>query len=169
MNGFEVVKQLRKEHMPTPVIMLTAKDDVSDKVKGLDYGADDYLTKPFSPEELLARIRALTRRKDESYKDETVFGDLTLDTKSLLLSCGKKTVHLGLKESEVLRLLIDANGSTVSKEQLLLKVWGAESDAEDNNVEVYISFLRKKLLYLKSNTSISTVRKIGYHLEADAQ
>ena len=169
MNGFEMVKQLRKEHMPTPVIMLTAKDDVSDKVKGLDYGADDYLTKPFSPEELLARIRALTRRKDESYKDETVFGDLTLDTKSLLLSCGKKTVHLGLKESEVLRLLIDSNGSTVSKEQLLLKVWGAESDAEDNNVEVYISFLRKKLLYLKSNTSISTVRKIGYHLEADAQ
>ncbi len=169
MNGFEVVKQLRKEHMPTPVIMLTAKDDVTDKVKGLDYGADDYLTKPFSPEELLARIRALTRRKDESYKDETVFGDLTLDTKSLLLSCGKKTVHLGLKESEVLRLLIDSNGSTVSKEQLLLKVWGAESDAEDNNVEVYISFLRKKLLYLKSNTSIATVRKIGYHLEADAQ
>lgn len=169
MNGFEVVKQLRKEHMPTPVIMLTAKDDVSDKVKGLDDGADDYLTKPFSPEELLARIRALTRRKDESYKDETVFGDLTLDTKSLLLSCGKKTVHLGLKESEVLRLLIDSNGSTVSKEQLLLKVWGAESDAEDNNVEVYISFLRKKLLYLESNTSIATVRKIGYHLEADAQ
>jgi DNA-binding response OmpR family regulator len=96
-----------------------------------------------------------------------VFADLSLDTKSLLLSCGTKSVHLGLKEAEVLRLLIEANGSTVSKEQLLLKVWGSESDAEDNNVEVYISFLRKKLGYLKSAASIATVRKIGYHLEAE--
>ncbi|MFA0815369.1 MAG: response regulator transcription factor [Anaerofustis sp.] len=167
MNGFDVVKQMRKNKMPTPVIMLTAKDEVSDKVKGLDCGADDYLTKPFASEELLARIRALTRRKDEAYKEESVFADLSLDTKSLLLSCGTKSVHLGLKEAEVLRLLIEANGSTVSKEQLLLKVWGSESDAEDNNVEVYISFLRKKLGYLKSAASIATVRKIGYHLEAE--
>lgn len=165
MNGFDVVREMRRQKNQTPVILLTAKSEVADKVTGLDGGADDYLTKPFSPDELIARIRALSRRKGEVIMDELVLADLELILSNNILQCGSKTVQLGLKEFEIMRLLLSNPNTIVPKEDLLLKVWGAESDAEDNNVEVYISFLRKKLVYLNSAVNISTIRKVGYRLE----
>ncbi len=165
MNGFEVVRELRNRKIKTPVILLTAKDEVTDKVKGLDCGADDYLTKPFSAEELLARVRACTRRKGEVVLDTLTYSDLSLNLSNYMLVCGKKSVHLGNKEFEIMRLFMSNPEAVMQKEVLLTKVWGYDSDAEDNNVEVYISFLRKKLLFLGSKVSIVTIRKIGYYLE----
>ncbi len=167
MNGFEIVKQMRKNKNSTPVIMLTAKDDIADKVKGLDCGADDYLAKPFSTEELLARLRALTRRQGEVVAEELVFDDLILNCSNYILQCGHKSVHLGVKEFEIMRMLMTNPKIVLPKEQILLKIWGTESDAEDNNVEVYISFLRKKLFFLHSSVTIETMRKVGYYLKAD--
>ena len=168
MNGIEVLRNLRKEGIKTPVILLTAKDDVSDKVKGLDSGADDYLTKPFSTEELLARVRALSRRStSELVCDDTLtFDDLSLDLSTYELSCGSNSVKLGLKEFSIMELLLRNGNKVLSKENLLVKIWGYESDAEYNNVEVYISFLRKKLGYIKSGVSIKTLRGVGYSLES---
>ena len=148
-----------------PVLMLTARDDVTDKVLGLDCGADDYMTKPFSPEELLARIRALSRRQGDVLLEDIHWADLTLKLSSRTLHCGAKSVSLGFKEFEVLKLLLANPNGIVSKEELLVKVWGSDSNAEDNNVEAYISFLRKKFFYLGSHAGIGTVRKVGYHLE----
>lgn len=165
MNGFDVVNELRRNKNQTPVILLTAKGEVTDKVKGLDCGADDYLTKPFAPEELIARIRALSRRHGEVVMDELSFEDLTLNLSAFTLECGNKSVRLGLKEFEVMRLLLANLSNIITKEDMLLKIWGSESDAEDNNVEVYVSFLRKKLAYLGTAVNISTVRKVGYYLE----
>jgi len=165
MNGFDVVKELRRNKNQTPVILLTAKGEVADKVKGLDCGADDYLTKPFAPEELIARIRALSRRQGEVVMDELSFADLNLNLSAFTLECGNKSVRLGLKEFEVMRLLLSNLSNIITKEDMLLKIWGSESDAEDNNVEVYVSFLRKKLAYLGTAVNISTVRKVGYYLE----
>ncbi len=167
MNGFEVVRQMRRNKKSTPVILLTARDEVSDKVKGLDCGADDYLTKPFAPEELIARIRALSRRHGEVIMDELAFADIKLNLSAYMLECGYKSVRLGIKEFEVMRLLLSNPNSIVPKEDILLKVWGTETDAEDNNVEVYISFLRKKLAYLSASVKIATVRKVGYHLDVE--
>lgn len=167
MNGFEVVKLLRKNKISTPVILLTAKDEVADKITGLDYGADDYLTKPFVPDELLARIRALTRRQGEVVMNEISFADITLNLSTFMLQKDSKSIHLGLKEFEVMRLLITNPLVIVSKDEMISKIWGTESEAEDNNVEVYISFLRKKLLYLGSKVNITTQRKIGYFLEEE--
>ena len=169
MNGYDVVHSLRENHIATPVLLLTAKDEVTDKVRGLDSGADDYLTKPFSTEELLARLRALTRRKGEIAPEELTFGDVLLDTNNFLLKSGDKSVRLGRKEFEVMQILMRNDGNVVSKEILLEKVWGAQSSAEDNNVEAYISFLRKKLFFVGSKVLIATVRKIGYYLSEDAQ
>lgn len=168
MNGFEVAHELRRQNVRTPVLMLTARDELSSKVTGLDSGADDYMTKPFAPEELLARVRALSRRQGDVQLDEAKFADLTLNLSSCDLLCGSKSVHLGFKEFEVMRLLMSAPRAVVPKEELLTRVWGADSDAEDNNVEAYISFLRKKLFYLGSHTSINTLRKVGYRLEETA-
>lgn len=165
MDGYEVVKQLRLKKNKTPVILLTAKDGISDKIKGLDSGADDYLTKPFNSEELLARIRAVTRRKGELVFKNITFGDLCLDLDNYVLSCGEKSLRLGYKEYEIMNIFMSSPKSVVQKEELLTKVWGYDSDAEDNNVEVYISFLRKKLNYLESSVTINTIRRIGYHLE----
>ena len=164
MNGFDIVRKMRENKEKTPVILLTAKDEITDKVKGLDCGADDYLTKPFSPEELLARVRALSRRQSEIVSNELKFGDLILNQSANTLFSKAKSIRLGLKEFEILRLLMSNPSSIVTKEDLLLKVWGADSNAEDNNVEVYISFLRKKFSFLDSNVTIETIRKIGYHL-----
>lgn len=164
-NGFEVVRELRAQKERTPVLLLTAKDEVQDKVTGLDCGADDYLTKPFFTEELLARVRALSRRHGEVVLNELAFGDLTLNLAAYTLHCGAKSVRLGRKEFEVLHLLMANPHIVLSKETLLLKIWGSESDAEDNNVEAYISFLRKKLAFLHSTVQIATERKLGYHLE----
>ena len=165
MNGFEVVREMRRQKNYTPVILLTARSEVPDKVKGLDCGADDYLTKPFANDELIARIRALSRRKGEIIMDELVLDDLQLNLANNTLQCDDKTIQLGLKEFEIMRILLSNPNLIVPKEDLLLKVWGTESDAEDNNVEVYISFLRKKLAYLNSRVNICTIRKVGYRLE----
>lgn len=165
MNGYEVVYKLRENKITTPVILLTAKDEITDKVTGLDYGADDYMTKPFAPEELLARIRALSRRHSDVVLEELCFADLTLNLSTYMLSRGPKTVRLGFKEYEVLKILMSNSRMVVPKEDLILKVWGMESDAEDNNVEAYISFLRKKFFFLGSNVNITTIRKVGYQLE----
>jgi Response regulators consisting of a CheY-like receiver domain and a winged-helix DNA-binding domain len=164
MNGFDIVRKMRENNEKTPVILLTAKDEIADKVTGLDCGADDYLTKPFSPEELLARVRALSRRQGEIVTNELKFGDLILNQSANTLFCRAKSIRLGLKEFEILRLLMSNPTSIVTKEDLILKVWGSDSNAEDNNVEVYISFLRKKFFFLDSTVTIETVRKIGYHL-----
>ena len=149
VGGFEVARRLRCAHVSTPILMLTARDEIPDKIAGLDHGADDYMTKPFDIGELAA-------------------GDLVLDTPTRSLRCGEKSVRLGFKEFDVLRLLLATPRAVIPKEDIISKVWGLESEAEDNNVEVYISFLRKKLAYLGSRVSIGTVRKVGYHLEVPA-
>ncbi len=165
LNGFEVVSRMRKNKISTPVLLLTAKDEIMEKILGLDSGADDYLTKPFSTDELLARLRALTRRQGEVVLDEIRFSDLSLNCSALTLQSGMKSVRLGMKEFELMRMLISCPQTVLPKEQILIKLWGTESDAEDNNVEVYISFLRKKLSFLNSDVSIETVRKLGYYLK----
>ena len=166
-DGFEIVRALRAAKVKTPVIMLTARDDVRDKIRGLDKGADDYMTKPFVPEELLARIRALSRRQGEVLLEEITMEDLTLSLSTNDLLCGAKSIHLAFKEFEIMKILLSNQKAIVSKDMLISKVWGDDSDAEDNNVEAYISFLRKKLSFLGSRVQIATIRKVGYRLEAD--
>lgn len=164
-EDFEVVHRLRESHCVTPVLVLSGKQDVQDCIKSLDSGADDYMARPFVPEELLARLRALSRRQGPIIMDELKYEDLVLNLNNSQLTCGDKSVHLSFKEYEVLKLLITSTRLVVSKDELIDKIWGAESGAEDNNVEVYISFLRKKLRNLESRVNIGTIRKMGYHLE----
>ena len=163
IDGFGVCELIRQESQ-VPILMLTARDEISDKVKGLDCGADDYMTKPFDTSELLARVRALTRRQGEVVSEELAFGDLSLHLSSHCLRRGDKSVRLGFKEFEVLRLLLQNAKLVTPKDDIIAKVWGLDSEAEDNNVEVYISFLRKKLSFLASQVSIGTMRKVGYFL-----
>ncbi|WP_163195452.1 response regulator transcription factor [Clostridium thermarum] len=166
MDGLTVLKNIRKEGLGVPVILLTAKGEITDKVAGLDSGADDYLAKPFATEELLARIRAVARRKGEVLQSSTLkFGDIELNPSTLKLSTSTKEVKLILKESELLELLINRKNSATSKELIIEKLWGFDSEVEHNHVEVYISFLRKKLAFLNSKVIISTVRGVGYILE----
>lgn len=165
MNGYEVANMLRKDKDQTPIIMLTAKSSIDDKVMGLDCGADDDMTKPFEPKELLARIRAISRRQGEVVLDEAAFGDLTLDLSTCDLKCRDKSIHLNFKEFEILKLLMSNPKTAVTKEDMIVKVWGYDSDATDNNVEAYVSFLRKKFSFLKTNVSINALRKVGYRLE----
>lgn len=166
LNGFEVLRRLRAEGNATPVLLLTARSETGDKVTGLDSGADYYLTKPFEPKELLACVRALTRRAPELRETGKLsFGDLQLEQTTFNLSCGERSVRLSRKEFDMMELLMLNQKQVVTKENLLLKVWGYESDAEDNNVEVYISFLRKKLDFLHSGVKIKTIRMLGYCLE----
>lgn len=164
IDGYEVARTLRRKKNATPILMLTARGEVADKVVGLDCGADDYMTKPFDTSELLARVRALTRRQGEVVSEELAFGDLSLHLSSHCLRRGDKSVRLGFKEFEVLRLLLQNAKLVTPKDDIIAKVWGLDSEAEDNNVEVYISFLRKKLSFLASQVSIGTVRKVGYFL-----
>lgn len=168
LDGFTVVRRLREQKIATPVLLLTARDEVRDKVSGLDCGADDYMTKPFSPEELLARVRALARRQGEVQLQQLTFDDLVLNLSSYDLCRAEKSVHLGFKEFEVLRILMSNPGIVVMKDTLISKVWGSESGAEDNNVEAYISFLRKKFAFLGSRVGVATQRKVGYKLEVGA-
>lgn len=164
MNGFEVVTKLRRAHISTPVLLLTARDAISDKITGYDSGADDYMTKPFSPAELLAHLRMLTRRQGEVVFEEICAGDLLLNLESYDLSCGEKTIHLSYKEFCLAKVLMSNAGQIVSKEMLINKVWGVGSSAEDNNVEAYISFVRKKIKFIGSSAKIETIRKAGYRL-----
>ncbi len=166
LDGISLLQKLRSCGNTTPVLMLTAKSDLSDRVAGLDSGADYYLTKPFEPKELLACIRALTRRQPELRTADTLqYGDLILNQNTYSLSCGNREVRLSRKEFDMMELLIRNQGIVLTKENLLLKIWGYESDAEDNNVEVYISFLRRKLTHLHSSVKIRTIRMVGYCLE----
>ena len=167
LDGFTVLRRLRAEGSTTPVLMLTARSELTDRVNGLDSGADYYLTKPFEPKELLACIRALTRRQPELRQTDALeYGDLRLEKTSFTLSCGERSVRLSRKEFDMMEMLMLNRKMVITKEKLLLKVWGYESDAEDNNVEVYISFLRKKLDHLHSRVKIRTIRMVGYCLEA---
>ena len=167
MDGFEVVRTLRRKGIGTPILMLTASTAVRDKVAGLTYGADDYMTKPFDTQELLARVVALTRRKGEVVVETLDYADLSLDLSSALLSSGEKSVQLSHREFEVLKLFLYNPTSVITKETLIVRVWGSESDVTDNNVEVYVSFLRKKLKYLSSRVSIRNLQKLGYRLEVE--
>ena len=166
LDGFSVLRRLRDAGNATPVLMLTARSEVSDRVEGLDCGADYYLTKPFEPRELLACIRALTRRQPELRNTDVLeYGDLKLIKNSFTLSCGDRSLRLSRKEFDMMELLMLNRELVITKENLLLKIWGYESDAEDNNVEVYVSFLRKKLEHLHSTVKIKTIRMVGYCLE----
>ena len=165
LDGLSVLRQLRREKIETPVLMLTARAAVPDKVAGLNAGADDYLTKPFDPEELLARVRAMTRRKGAVVLDELTCADLTLDLNTVTLRCGSRDVQLSPKEFQIARLLLSEPQMTFSKDLLISRAWGLDSEATDNNVEAYISFLRKKLRYLGSRVTIKNIQKIGYRLE----
>ncbi len=151
--------------MTTPVILLTARGETEDKVLGLDSGADDYLAKPFKTDELLARLRVLSRRKGEIVPSVSLsYGDLEVNPHTLHIYCGVQSIKLTLKECQLLELLIQYNTMIISKDKIIEKVWGFESDADDHHVEVYISFLRKKLLQLKSKVVVKTMRGLGYRL-----
>ena len=166
-DGFDVVKTIREAKVHTPVLMLTAKDSIPDKVLGLNAGADDYMTKPFSTEELIARVKALTRRSGEVILSTLSFHDITLDLSSFDLKSASSCVHLSPREFEVMRLLLSSPRVAVTKETLILNVWGADSNADDNNVEAYISFLRRKLRFLSSRVSIKNLQRVGYRLETE--
>lgn len=165
MDGFEVLRILRRDKLRTPILMLTARSAVRDKVAGLNGGADDYLTKPFDTEELLARVGALTRRTGEVVLDELNFGDLALNVNSALLCCGGNSVQLSKKEFELMRMFLSNPANVLTKDAIISRVWGMDSEATDNNVEVYVSFLRKKMAFLKSGYTIRNIQKIGYRIE----
>ena len=165
-HGYAIAKELREAGNNVPILMLTARSTVQDKVAGFDCGADDYMTKPFSPAELLAHLRAIERRAmaGSSGIEEMTAGDLTLNLNSHDLSANGKKVTLSVKEFELVKMLMAEPGKVFSKESMLAKVWGTDSAAADNNVEAYISFIRKKLKYLGSTTQLETLRKVGYRL-----
>lgn len=162
VDGFEVAQALRRAHVSTPILLLTARDSTSDKITGYDSGADDYMTKPFSPAELMAHLRALTRRKGDVVFETIVAGDLVLDLESMELACGDQSIRLSQKEFAIARMLMASPGAVISKDQLISRAWGPESSAGDNNVEAYISFLRKKIAHVESKAHIDTIRSVGY-------
>ena len=166
LNGFQVARTLRKERNGIAILMLTAKSDILDRVEGLDSGADYYLTKPFDKRELLACINALLRRQGKEV-NQISFGNIALDLDSSELICGENTIRLSSKEFQMMKLLLSEGKNNITKNTFLEKIWGYESDATENNVEVYIGFLRKKLKSLSSNISIVASRGLGYHLEEE--
>ena len=171
MNGFQVAQKLRQGGIVVPVLMLTAKSGLTDRIHGLDCGADYYLTKPFEAEELLACIRTLLRRAGGALQesDTLTWGDLSLERGTFTLVCGGRNVRLSRREYDLMELLMRNGTQVVTKEQMLVKVWGYDSQAEDNNAEVYISFLRRKLSHLHSCVKIKTLRMLGYCLTQEAE
>ena len=165
LNGLEVAKRLRAEGNSTPILMLTAMDSITDKVEGLNTGADDYMTKPFSLEELSARVNALARRQGKLNLNMISVHDLSLSLINHDLNCGNETLHLSHKEFEVLSMLMRNPEITITKDLMIELIWGIESEANDNNVEAYISLLRKKMKFLGSKVSIRNYQKLGYRLE----
>ena len=166
LNGIEILKMIRKRKISTPVILLTAKGSVEDRILGLDSGADDYLPKPFSPDELLARLRALTRRNGDFINENILeFYDIKLNLSTYDMEVNDNSITLTQKEFEILKYFMQRPNLVVSKDDLITKLWGFDSDIEHNNIEVYISFLRKKLAYVESNVKITTIRRVGYRLE----
>ena len=168
LNGYQVARRIRSNRCGTPILMLTARSGVDDRIEGLNSGTDYYLTKPFDTRELLACINALLRRQGTQV-DEITFGNTSLDLSSCMLVCGSNSIRLSAKEFEVMRFLLKSRDSILSKEAILTKVWGYDSNAVENHVEVYIGFLRKKLQAIGSNIRIVAIRRLGYHLEADEQ
>lgn len=163
-NGFDIVSDLRRTGIATPALMLTARDAVPDKIRGLDSGADDYMTKPFSPAELMAHLRALTRRQGEVEFETLRAFNLTLDLTEREFTSESSSIHLSAKEFALARVLMSNAGKTVPKATIVDRVWGTTSVTEDNNVEAYVSFLRKKLRFLEANVHIETIRGVGYRL-----
>ena len=166
MDGFQVAQALRSGRCATPILMLTARSGIDDRIQGLNAGADYYLTKPFDTRELLACVGALLRRQGGQV-DELTYGNTALDLGSSQLVCGEKAVRLSAREFDVMRLLMQSGSRILSKEQLLARVWGYESNAVENHVEVYVGFLRKKLRAIGSDVRISAIRRLGYHLEVE--
>ena len=164
MNGYQVARSVRSKRCGTPILMLTARSSLEDRIEGLNAGADYYLCKPFDSRELLACIGALLRRQGAQV-DELTMGNTSLDMASCTLMCGERSIRLSAKEFDVMRYLFQSRGAILSKEVILAKVWGYDSDAVENNVEVYIGFLRKKLGRIGSNLSITSLRRLGYRLE----
>ena len=164
LDGYDLARQVRAERCATPILMLTAKGELEDRIEGLNAGADYYLTKPFDTRELLACINALLRRQGDQV-DELRFGNTALDLASCMLVCGAEHVRLSAKEFDIMRFLLQSKGNNLSKEVLLARVWGFDSNAVENHVEVYVGFLRKKLASIGSNVRIEAVRRLGYHLE----
>lgn len=164
MDGYEIARRIRAKHLGTPILMLTARSEIEDRIKGLNCGADYYLTKPFDTRELLACINALLRRQGAQV-NEITYGNTSLDLSSAMLICGKNRVRLSAKEFEIMRFLLQSGGRILSKEAILAKVWGYDSNAVENHVEVYIGFLRKKLASIGSNLRIEAIRRLGYQLE----
>jgi DNA-binding response OmpR family regulator len=166
LNGYEVARHVRAMRCSTPILMLTAKSALEDRIEGLNAGADYYLTKPFDTWELLACINALLRRQGNQV-DEMTFGNTALELGTCILVCGDKSVRLSAREFDVMRFLLQSRERNLSKEVLLARVWGYDSNAVENHVEVYVGFLRKKLSSIGSNIRIVAVRRLGYHLEVD--
>lgn len=165
-NGFEILKELRKEKIDTPIIMLTAKSEIYDKLNGLENGADDYITKPFHIKELIARIKVILKRNTNLENTDIIeFADMKLNLKTGKISCGQNEIIINGKELELLEVLLINKNQIVNRETLANKIWGYDSAAEYNNVEVYVSFLRKKLKLLNSQVKIKAVRGIGYKME----
>lgn len=165
-NGFDILKYLRQEKIKTPVIMLTAKSEIDDKLNGLEHGADDYITKPFAMRELIARIKAVLKRTNNIENTNFLeYGDLVLDLKNAKLKCQDNEIQISGKELELLEQLLLNKNQILSKESLIERIWGYESDAEYNSVEVYITFIRRKLKLIESKVNIKAVRGIGYKLE----
>lgn len=164
IDGFSLLREIRARKINTPVLMLTAKNELGDKIFGLNLGADDYITKPFHTDELMARIKALLRRKENFTGDVLTFADISLDRDSLTLIKGEKTVTLGKKEFQILEMLMLSAGKSIDKERFIEKIWGYDSEAEYNAIEVYVSFIRRKLALVGSNVQIKSIRGIGYNL-----
>lgn len=165
MNGYEVAKKVRFDRCTTPILMLTARSGIEDRLEGLNAGADYYLTKPFDSRELLACINVLLRRQGTQV-NELVVGNTALDLSSCTLSCGGNVVRLSAKEFDVMRFMMQSKGSVLPKEMILSRCWGFESNAVENHVEVYVAMLRKKLSYIGSNVRIEAIRRLGYVMEA---
>lgn len=167
MDGYQVTRQVRSQRCSTPILMLTAKSSLEDRIAGLNAGADYYLTKPFDSRELLACINALLRRQGNQV-DELTYGNTALDLSTSMLICGKNSIRLSAKEFDIMRFLLQSKDKNLSKEVLLARVWGYDSNAVENHVEVYVGFLRKKLQSIGSNIRIAAIRRLGYHLEVDS-
>ena len=166
LDGYQLARRVRERRCGVPILMLTARSALEDRVQGLNAGADYYLTKPFDSRELLACINALLRRQG-SQVDELTLGNTALDLATGMLVCGERSVRLSAKEFDVMRALLQAGGANLSKESILARVWGYDSNATENHVEVYVGFLRKKLASIGSDIKITAIRRLGYHLEVD--
>ncbi len=168
LDGYELAKRVRNKHCGTPILMLTAKSELEDRIEGLNAGADYYLTKPFNSRELLACINALLRRQG-SEVEELCYGNTKLDLSTCMLICGENRLRLSSREFDVMRFLLRSKNQILPKEMILSRVWGLESNAVENSVEVYVGFLRKKLKSIGSNIRIEAIRRLGYHLEVDGE